>query len=287
MKTSMLLLGSLLLIGNVYSQKEKIKGNKIVNTEEVAIEGFHTIEIYDNFEVAIDESSDNQVRIEADSNLHEHIQVTVQDSILTITSDKDLRRAKALNIEIFYASDIKKITLYNKAHIKSLSTINSGELTVEANDNTEVFITADAGKLSCTANGKSTIEFHVTAKDVVYQINDNAEAKGIVTTDNLKVDLYQKGSAKLEGTVQSMLLRADNETDFYGEKLSSTKTSLIAEGSSDCYILVNEEVIIEATDKTEVFILGEPTTTTIKAFSNEATLFKKNVDYVPSKLRLN
>jgi len=286
MRISLLMLLSFLLTGNLYAQKEKIKGNKIVNTEEHNVEDFHSIEIYENFEITLDESSDNQLKIEADSNLHEFINFEIIDGILTIKSSKDLKRAKALNIYISYASELKKIIINNEVNLKSLSPITSSELAIEVNDNAEVFLTADLGKISCITNGKSNAEFHVTAQEVIYQVNENSEINGIVTADSLNVDLYQKGVAKLEGEVKSMQVRADNETDFFGEKLSASKTNVIAESNSDCYILTNNEITIEARDKTEIFLLGEPKIN-INIFSNEASLYKKNIDYVPSKFRLN
>ncbi len=286
MRTQLLLSIFLLTLGNVNAQKEKIKGNKIISTEEYEVENFHSIEIYEGFEVAFEESSDNLIKIETDSNIQREIKVEVIDGVLKITSDKDLRRTKVLNLDINYASELKKIKIYDRVNIKSLSSINTTDLELEVNDNAEMFLTVEANKVTCIAYGKSTAELHLTTNEAVYQINENSEIKGIVTSDSLKVDLYQKGSAKLEGEIKSMLIRADNDTDFYGEKLNVAKTSLIAEGATDCYILTNEEITIEAIDKAEIFLLGEPKIN-IKTFSNEATLFKKNIDYVPSKLRLN
>lgn len=283
---ALLLLLAFLVLGNTYGQKEKIKGNKIVSTEQLDVEDFHTIEIHEGFEVTLDESNDNQVKIEADSNLQEVIQVEVVDSVLTIKSDRDMRRAKALNLDISYASELKKIILYDKVNVRSLSPINTTKLIVNANDNAEVFLTADANEVDCITNGKSVVELHVTAQEVTYQINESSEIKGIITTDSLKVDLYQKGYAKLEGEVKSMLVRVDSDTDFYGEKLSVAKTTLIAEGASDCYILTNEEISIEAKDKTEIYLLGEPKVI-INTFANEAILYKKNIDYVPSRFKIN
>ncbi|WP_074407852.1 GIN domain-containing protein [Aquimarina megaterium] len=283
---ALLLVLALLVLGNTYGQKEKIKGNKIVSTEQLDVEDFHTIEIHEGFEVTLDEGSDNQVKIEADSNLQEVIQVEVLDSVLTIKSDRDMRRAKALNLDISYASELKKIILYDKVNVRSLSPINTTKLIVNANDNAEVFLTADANQVDCITNGKSIVELHVTAQEVTYQINESSEIKGIITTDSLKVDLYQKGYAKLEGEVKSMLVRADSDTDFYGEKLSVAKTTLIAEGASDCYILTNEEISIEAKDKTEIYLLGEPKVI-MNTFANEAILYKKNIDYVPSRFKIN
>ncbi|WP_103070058.1 GIN domain-containing protein [Aquimarina sediminis] len=283
---TLLSLIALLVIGSTYGQKEKIKGNKIVSTEQFDVESFHTIEIYEGFEVMLDENSDNQVKVEADSNLQEVIQIEVLDSVLTIKSDKDIRRAKALNIDISYASELKEIIVYDKVNLKSLTPIKTDELSVSINDYAEVFLTTDVTKINCTVNGKSTADLHTTAQEAIYQINENSELKGIITADSLKIDLYQKGTIKIEGEVKSMLVRADNDSDFYGEKLNSIKASLIAEGNSDCYILTNEEISIEAKDKTEIYLLGEPKVT-MRSFTNEAILYKKNIDYVPSKFKLN
>ncbi|MBQ4822421.1 DUF2807 domain-containing protein [Aquimarina sp. MMG016] len=284
MRTFLILLFSIFILGNLNAQKEKVKGNKIVMTEEKIIDGFHTIDLYDNFEVSLDEDSDHMIRIEADSNLQEHIDVSIKDSILTIKSTKDLRRAKALNIRILYASELKKIIINDKIDAKSLSAIKSGNLDIETNGEAEAFFTVESGKLNSVSNGKSTLDVHVNATEVSYQVNENSELKGIVTADSLKVDLYQKGSAKLEGEIKSLLVRADSDTDFYGEKLSSVKTKLIAEGTSDCYLLVNEEINIEAIDKAEIYVLGEAKINLTK-FENEVTLYKKKIDYSPSLLK--
>ncbi|WP_103866437.1 GIN domain-containing protein [Aquimarina sp. I32.4] len=284
MRTLVLLLCVVFALGNAYGQKAKIKGNKIVSTELLDVESFHSIEIYEGFEVTLDESSDNQVRIEADSNLQEVIKVEVIDSILTITAEKDIRRAKALLLDIFYTTELKKITLHDKASIKSLSPIQTKKLEIEVNDHAELFLTTEVSQIKCTTNKKAIAELHVSAQQVNYQINENSELKGIINTDSLTVDLYQKGNAILEGEVKSLLVRADNDTDFYGEKLNANSTTLIAEGASDCYILTNETIQITAKDKTEIYLLGEPKIT-IDTFANEAILYKKNADYVPNKFK--
>ena len=175
--------------------------------------------------------------------------------------------------------------MYDKVNIKSLTPIHAQKLWINVNDDAEVFLTADVNTISCIANGKSNVELHVTAKEATYQINENSELKGIITADTLKVDLYQKASTKLEGEVKMMQVRADNDTDFYGEKLNATNTTLLAEGSSDCYILANEKISIEAKDKTEIYLLGEPQVD-MNSFTNEAILYKKGIDYTPSRFKL-
>ncbi|MEW7278406.1 DUF2807 domain-containing protein [Aquimarina sp. 2201CG1-2-11] len=284
MRTFLLLI-TVFTLGNVFGQKERIKGNKILSTETQELEAFHTIEIYENFEVTLDESNDPYVKIETDSNVHEYIKVEVVDSVLTISSEKDLRRTKALHLDIFYTSDVQKIILHDKVTIKSLSPIETPKLTIETHGNTEAFITADVGQIECITNDKSNVVLHVTGQEASYQINENSKLEGIITADTLKVDAYQKGNVTLEGELKMLLVRVDNNTNFYGEKLKCDMVSISAEGTSDSYILSNQATTIEARDKAEIFLLGE-SKISINTFTNEVILYKKNIDYTPNKFKL-
>ncbi|KAA1244255.1 DUF2807 domain-containing protein [Aquimarina sp. RZ0] len=274
------------VFGNGYAQKEKIKGNKIVITEQRSLDPFHSIEVHDNFEISLIEDTDNIVTIEADSNLQEFIAVEVHDSILEIKSKKNIKRSKKLNIRISYAQELKKILVYNKVQLKSASLLKSTNLRVESNDETEVFLSIESANLTSIINDKSTIDLHATTSEAFYQINDNAELKGILATDILKIDLYQKASAKLEGEATSMKLRTDSNTDFYGQKLKTNTASVTAEGSSDSYILCDKQITINAIDTAEIYVLGEEDLKIdITAFANEAILYRKKSDYGPGLLK--
>lgn len=284
MRTLLVLCFSICILSNTFGQK-KVKGNKIVMTEEKIVEAFHTIELHDNFNVILQEETDHIIKIEADSNLQEYISIEVQDSILKVKSTRELRRAKALNITILYGAELQKIRVHDKVNLTAKSPIYSSVFSLNAHDNTEVFLTIEAQEINSFLYGKSKADLHISSTKASYQVNENADLEGIITSDSLQVDLYQKASAKLEGEIKSLRVRADGNTDFYGEKLISEITNVIAEGSSDCYVVSNQEIDLEAIDKSEVYILGEPKIN-ISKFANEAILYKKEIDYSPSKLKL-
>ncbi len=285
MKAYLLLFVSILFIGNTFGQKEKIKGNKITTTEQRDVSAFHTIKIFDNFEVSLSEDSDNIVKIETDSNLHEFIKTEVQDSTLTISTSKNFKSFKNLNLKILYASSLKKVVIHDKVEIKSISPIQSPVFSLQTNDNTETFLTINSDKLNYTSNGKSKVELHTTSKEVIYQINDNSKLKGILSADNGKINVFKKGFVKLEGNLKSLIIKVTEDANFYGEKLESIKTDLTADGSSDCFMLTTEEITINAKDKTEIYLLGDAKIN-LETFSNESILYKKDIDYSPSRLRL-
>lgn len=285
MRTLVLTTLYIVFLGNIYAQKEKIKGNKIVMTEQKTLDPFHTVKFYDNFEVTLTEDTDNIATIEADSNLQEFITVEVHDSILEVKSRRYIKRSKALNIKISFAQELRKILVYNKVQLKSGSLIKSTDLRVESNDNSEIFLSIDANKLTSIINEKATTELHTKADEVFYQVNDNGELKGILNTEIAKIDLYQKASAKLEGEVDTMQIRADLNTDFYGQKLKTDTTAIIAEGNSDCYVFCNKSITIEAINSAEIYLLGEVSKIDITAFANEASLHRKKDNYNPGLLK--
>ena len=276
----------LLTFCTVFAQKEKVKGNKIVMTEQKLIESFNAIEVYDNFQVTIVEDTDNMIKIEADSNVQEFIEYEIVDNVLKISSSKDLRRTKALNITIMYSSELTDLKFYNEAQVRSNGPIVTSDLTIETYDDAEVFLSIESGKLKGVANGKSILELHSGVREAFYQVNENANLKGIITSDTLTVDLYQKGEAKLEGEAKSLLIRADSETNYYGENLNSTTTKVVTEGKSECYVVSTGNITIEAIDESEIYLLGEPKIE-LNVFLNEASLYKKNLDYSPSRFKIN
>lgn len=268
----------------VSAQKERLKGNKIVKTEQRPVEDFHTLEISDDFSVILDQGSDNIVTVEADGNFQEFILSEVQEGVLRISAERDFRRYKALEIRIYYNSEIHKLILHNKTSLKSLSPLKSSELQLQMNDNSETFLTLQTDYLKTFLNNKAKAELHTTAKNAFYQVNADSELEGILVSDSLKIDLYQNAKATLEGKTKSALVRVDNTTNFYAEKLTVLTAMLIAEGSSKCYIHTENTIDISATDSAEVYLMGEPKIT-ISTFAKEATLYKKNADYKPGPFR--
>lgn len=270
---------------STFAQKEKIKGNKIVMTDEKVVEAFHSIDLQDEFEVTIQEDNDNIVKIEADSNLQEFVDVEVRDSVLRIKARRDFRKAKAQNITILYGGELRSIRTYNKIQLTSKSPIKSPNFLISANDQSEVFLTVEGEQIEGKTNGKAEAELHFSGKEAIYQVNESSKLKSLATVENLNIDLYQKGAARVEGETKTLQIRADSGADFYGEKFRSKNTKLIVEGSSHCYVLADKDLSIEAIDKAEIYILGEPKIEIVK-FLNEAILYKKKADFTVGKLKL-
>jgi hypothetical protein len=88
--------------------------------------------------------------------------------------------------------------------------------------------------------------------------------------------MYQKSTAIIEGDVNTLKLRLDNNSDFNGSKLTTVNTQLFAEAYSNGKINAKTNIVIDIAGKSEIEIFGEPKFE-IKRFTDSATLRKKPI----------
>lgn len=88
--------------------------------------------------------------------------------------------------------------------------------------------------------------------------------------------MYQSADAKIEGTLTNLNIRTDNSSNFVGKDLTSNNCELLCEGNSNVSVQVLENITIEASGSSEVYLYGNPKITLTK-FVDTAKLYKKEM----------
>jgi len=264
-------------LSNIHAQrKDKIKGSKFISTEQTSVEDFTRILIGEDFKVTLVKGENPLVEITADDNLHEVIQVEVIDNTLVLKSTKNIVSKKQLDIRITYTEGLNLIETKENGQISSINTIDIPELTLKATGSSKLFLTIKSDMFKFINSDKSKAELNVTANTSTIELSDNSKLEALINSTNIKIDLYQRADAKIEGDVDTLNIRADNSTNFIGKNLTSNTCSILAEGSSDVYIQVIEEVTIDATGSSEIFIYENPKII-INKFEDTVKLHKKEL----------
>jgi hypothetical protein len=125
-------------------------------------------------------------------------------------------------------------------------------------------------------NDRSKAELNAKSESVTVELSKNAEIKALVTTQNLKMDLYQKTTATVEGDAAQATLRVDNNSNLTAKKLTAIEMELVAEGYTNVSVNATKNIKITATGKTEVQLFGSPKIEMVN-FADNATLYKKQV----------
>jgi hypothetical protein len=123
---------------------------------------------------------------------------------------------------------------------------------------------------------KSKIELNSKSAKSSITLSKNAKLEALITSKDLNFDMYQKTDAVVEGDVDDLKLRLDNNAIFNGSKFTSKNAEVICESYSKVSIVAESKVEIEASGKSEIELYGDQKVE-LKRFVDSAILKKKPI----------
>lgn len=259
----------------IAQKKEKVKGSKIVTVEKHDVGLFDQIEIEDNVEVFLTKGDKSAIEVETDDNLHQAIDYKVYGSVLRLNTNKEISGFKKLEIRVTYTDSLKLIMVKHEAKLNLISEMQLNNITIKTYDYSKTFANVNSPNFTLLANDKSKIELNLKGQDSFVEMSKNAEIKALISSNKLKFDMYQKSVAVIEGDINEMKLRLDNNAKYTGKNLTSKILNLTTEGYTDCSVNTNGSLSITALGKSEIYIYGEPKIE-LKKFGDDAILYKKS-----------
>ncbi|PIF60495.1 GIN domain-containing protein [Flavobacterium sp. 11] len=267
----LLLLSTTLLFAQ---KKEKIKGSKTVTVEQRKVGDFESLTVEDNLEVYLERGERTELKIEADENLHDIISLDLSDNLLRIYTTKQASNYKKLIVRVTYTNDLNMVTSKNETTVNAIQEILVNDLTLKAHDASKLFLNVNAKNFVLQSDDKSKTELNLKSENTTIELSKNASLKALVTTTDLKVDMYQKSDATIEGDAANAIIRLDNNSSLTGNKLTIKNVDVTTESYSNCSVNAVTTVIIDAANKSEIQLVGAPKIE-IRKFADEAKLIKK------------
>ncbi len=260
-----------------FSQKrERISGNKIVTVEQKEIKPFENLEIEDNLEVFLVKGEKNALEIDADENLHGVINISSNGNNLRLTTAKEVTSFKKFSVKITYTNDFKMLIAKHESKINTISDLDLENFTFKCYDYCKLFSNAKVKKFTLMTNDKSKVELNLKSEEAVIEINKNSQVKALIGSNKLKIDMYQKAMADIEGDVNEMKLRIDNNSEFMGKNLIAKNSEIITEGYTKCSINVVTNAIIEASGRSEIQFYGDAKIE-LRKFTENTVIMKKSL----------
>lgn len=254
-------------------KKEKIKGSKTVTTEQKVIGIFNVLEISDNIEVYLEKAEKPELKIEADDNLHAILNFDLIKDTLRVTTSKEATKYKKLMVRINYTNDLKKVISKNEAEVNAIQELQLDDITIQTLGNSKFYMNVNAKNFLLLSDEKSKVELNLKSEMAKIILSKEAYLKSLINSTDLDFDIYQKSRANIEGDVTNAKIRVDNNAVFTGNKLTAKNAIIISENNSKATINAVETAVIEAGDKSEIKLIGNPKIE-IKKFTEEAKLMK-------------
>ncbi len=272
----------LTLFTSITFAQSKIKGNKNVIIIQTELNSFNKLVLGEKLKVSIIKDDVASIEIKTDENLHDVIRFNVSDSILRLKTTKRITSKKALDITVRYTETMHEIELNDDAELNSINSIDNDNFVLKLNDDAKANLNVRSDSFKLINNNTSTLKlnarsrFNIESKLVVLELNESSSTEALITCDSLKLDMYQRAFAKIEGDVKLLKANTINSSNFVGKNLAVNNCEIIAEDSSDFAIQVLDEIIIESSGSSEVSIYSDPRIT-VNRFSDTAKLYKKEL----------
>jgi len=262
--------------------QDKIKGNKNVTIVETKIDDFKAISFGEKFEIELVQSNDPSVAIETDENLHEVIEFSVTDSVLNFRTLLKIQSRKQLKIIVNYTTKLRQILINDDAEISAVGTIKNKDLELRINDYSKAYLNVDNQHFKLINNNTSTFginsksKLNIESDYVTLELNENSKTEALIVTDSLQVEMYQSAFAKIEGETDFLNLLTINSSEFSAKNLSANTCKISTEESSEATVQVLDEILIETSGSSEIYIYGDPKIT-LNAFKDSSSIHKKKL----------
>jgi len=257
--------------------REKVKGNRNVTVQQTYVDDFESLVIKNNFEVSIAFNSKPSVEIEADSNLHEFIDVAVVNGVLSISTDYRIASKKKLEITVYYGTLLHTIELYDDAELRSLTSMELDNAYIKTAGNSRAYLNVKSSQFDFTATDKSKSRLNIVSDSTSVILSDNSKLEALLTSKASKFDIYQRADASIEGDTETATFRIDNSGKFYGKNFVVKDAQLLIESSSDATLFIENALDLEASGSSETYIYGDPKIN-LNTFSGTAKLQKKDIN---------
>ena len=256
-------------------KKEKVKGSKIVKLEQKEVGNFESVEVEDNLEVFLVQGNECSVEVEADDNLIEFVDFKLTGKNLRVSTTRDISSYKKLSVRVNYNDKLNMVIAKDETNVTALSDIVLDNITFKSYDYAKLFLNAKTKNFTLMANDKSKIELNLKSDKSAIDLSKSAYLKALISSPEMRFDMYQKASAEIEGDVLNLKLRLDNSTDFTGKKFT-VKTALLEIGAnSKASINISGNLTLDASGSSEIDLFGEPTKIEIKRFAESAMMKKR------------
>lgn len=273
MKTIIVTIIVLCSLTTTAQKKQKIKGNKEVVEVFKSLDAFTQLEIADELEISLMQTTTEGYRLKTDSNLVDVIKFEVIDGKLKIYTTNKIVSSKKLEIYLTCTS-LDKIILGKNSKLLGQNNLRLATLEMNCLSGTDFDLDIQSTELILRMNGNANGRLKLKSTNATMTLNDNAYLKGSISTENYNLTLNKRADMKIEGSSENLNLIATGSSDVKAKKLKTTNAIINASNTSDIYVYASKDLSIYAKGKSFIYVYGNPEIK-VEGLNDKSQIIKK------------
>lgn len=183
----------------------RIRGNGNIKTEARSSAEFTGVDVSGAFDLYIRQDSNRSIRIEADENLLEHIEIISDGQKLVIRPERGYILKPTGNIKVYVSSPVfKRLEASGACDIFSENKIiTDHELYIDLSGSCNVKMELHAPKVSADLSGSCDIDLKGETKDFIADGSGSTNIKCMdLMAENVSIEISGSGSAEVFASVK-------------------------------------------------------------------------------------
>jgi putative autotransporter adhesin-like protein len=184
---------------------KRVSGNGTVITQDRTVGQFKNVDVRGSIDVIVKQDSVSTVKIQADQNLMEYIEVIDDGNVLIVRERRGFRLRPTKDIKVFVTAPLfKEIRVSGAGDITSDGKINSQEgLTMSVSGAGDVTMDVNAPNVQASLSGSGTINLKGQSKDFEADISGAGDANCFdMLAENTSIEISGAGSADVYASVK-------------------------------------------------------------------------------------
>lgn len=174
-----------------------IDGDGNVVNQTHTLPQFNQIEISGSFDVFLAQSDRQTVQVEADQNLHEYITLNVVNGVLTIGSERSIRRAQQKAIHIGFV-DLERIKASGAVTIKGKTPITLDAFELSGRGASTVTLEMEALQFNAAFSGASTVNLSGQAENFDVELSGASSLRAFdLEAAHINIEISGAGDARI------------------------------------------------------------------------------------------
>lgn len=253
-------------------RKPKIKGNKsIVNVNE-DLPFFNAIEVKDDLEISLNETTLPGYSITADDNLIDILRFDVEDSTLIIRSFYNITARKQLDITINY-NELQSIVL-QQGKLVTKNMINADELKISTFGTSKLELNARASIVRLNMEGTSSGNLNIQSDSIDLVLKEKINLNIYTTTAKGTIEMHNNSSAVVEGTADTLNIKLSGGSDLKGQKMEAGVMSAVIGETARAWVNAYKIIELSSSGSAKTYLWGNPKII-LNEFLNTSELYKR------------
>lgn len=154
-----------------------VDGNgNVVSTDRSISDDFDTIEVSRGIDLYLTQSDDVSVTVESDENLQDIIMTEVEDNVLRVYADNNIRRSTKQAVYLNF-NNIKSIKATSGSDVYGQNDIKAETLNLKTTSGADMSLTVDTNKLYCKATSGSDLQISGTTDYLSAEATSGSDIK--------------------------------------------------------------------------------------------------------------